>query len=51
MSFAQDNGYIPETFDEIMDAFRLEINSQFGTTFTEENFVGTGWFKYAYGIA
>lgn len=50
MSFAQDNGYTPATFDDIMDAVRLGINLQFGTSFTVENFVGTNWYKYFYAL-
>lgn len=48
MSFAQDNGYTPVTFAEIMNFVREAINTQFGTTYTEGTFVGTNWYKYFY---
>ncbi len=50
MSFAQDNGYTPATFDEIMSEVREGINAQFGTTYNETDFVGTNWYKFAYAI-
>lgn len=49
MSFSQENGYIPRTFEEIMNAIRLKVNSEFSTTYTETTFVGTSWYKYMYG--
>lgn len=50
MSFSQDEGYIPLTFDEFMSGIRLGINAQFGTTYTAESFVGTNWYKYFYSL-
>src|SRR5690606_16306716 len=37
--------------ESILDAIRVEINNQFGTSYTEQTFIGTGWYKYAYSIA
>lgn len=51
MSFAVDNGYTPKTFEEIMDFIRLGVNDQFGTSYTAEDFIGTGYYKYAYVFA
>jgi len=51
MGFAQDQGYIPQTIAEIMEAVRVNINAQFGTTYIAENFVGTNWYKYFYSMA
>lgn len=51
MSFAQDNGYTPRSLAEIISDFRVLINAQFNTTFTEENFVGSNWYKYSYALA
>lgn len=51
MSFAQENGYTPESFEDIISDIREGINEQFTTSYTEESFVGTGWYKYAYSIA
>lgn len=50
MSFSKENGYIPLSFDEIMDLIRLGINEQFETSYTEETFVGTGWYKFSYPL-
>lgn len=51
MSYAQDNGYTPADFATIISDIREGINTQFSTAYTEENFVGTSWYKYAYAIA
>lgn len=51
MSFAQDSGYTPTDFESIISFIREGINTQFGTAYTEEAFVGTNWYKYAYAIA
>ncbi len=50
MSFSSENGYTPYTFNQLMDFVRLGVNSQFGTTYTTESFVGTNWYKYAYAL-
>lgn len=49
MSYAQENGYVPETFDAVMNEMRLAINTHFDTTFTELNFVGSNYYKFLYG--
>lgn len=51
MGYAQDSGYTPRTVEDILDAIRLEINTQFGTSYTTENFVGTNFYKYFYALA
>ncbi len=48
MSFSQDNGYTPVSFQELMSFVREGINSQFSTDYTEDTFVGTNWYKYFY---
>lgn len=50
MSFAQDNGYTPVTFNDLMGAIREAINVQFGTSYTEGTFIGTNWYKYFYTL-
>ncbi len=50
MSFSRENGYVPTTFSVVMNAIRLELNAQFGTTYTAESFVGTNWYKYFYTL-
>lgn len=51
MSFSSENGYIPVSISEIMNFIRNEINTLFGTSYTEENFVGTNWYKFCYAVA
>lgn len=51
MSYAQENGYTPLSFDEVMSALRVGLNTQMGTSYTPESFVGTGWFKFFYSPA
>lgn len=50
MSYTQENGYLPPSFDQLVTMIRENINSVMGTQFTEENFVGTGWYKFTYAI-
>jgi hypothetical protein len=51
MSFAQDTGYTPATIAEIMLSIMNNVNTQFGTTYTAETFVGTNFYKYFYSLA
>lgn len=51
MSFELDNGYIPASIETIISQIRLGINEEFETDYTEDNFVGTNFYKYAYAIA
>lgn len=51
MGFSQDQGYVPVNISSIMEDFRGYINTQFGTTYTTEQFVGTNLYKYFYSIA
>ena len=48
MGFAKENGYIPLSIETIMDAIRVGVNTQFGTSYTSENFVGSNHYKYYY---
>lgn len=50
MSFAQDNGYIPSTVSDLMNLVRVGINTQFGTDYDSETFVGTNFYKYFYAL-
>lgn len=50
MSFAQENGYTPRSFNELMDLLRQGVNTQFGTSYTTESFVGTNLYKYFYQL-
>jgi hypothetical protein len=50
MSFSAENGYIPSSFQTLMDEYMAEVNDEFSTTYTSESFVGTGFYKFAYPI-
>lgn len=51
MGYAQESGYTPSTIDSILESFRTNINTEFGTTYTTESFVGTNHYKYFYAAA
>ncbi len=51
MSFASESGYTPATVEVVLDAIRTEINTQFGTAYTAETFIGTNFYKYFYALA
>jgi hypothetical protein len=51
MPFSQEAGYTPSTIQTIMDSLMVNINTQFGTTYTSESFVGTNFYKYFYALA
>ena len=51
MPYNNDNNYIPETFQDVMTRFMQGVNSFFGTNFTYESFVGTGFYKYFFVAA
>jgi hypothetical protein len=51
MGFSAENGYVPLAISDIMSAIMDGINTQFGTTYTAETFVGTNFYKYFYALA
>lgn len=51
MGFSKDNGYTPLSIEEIMTNLMGRINTQFGTSYTMETFVGTNFYKYFYALA
>lgn len=51
MGFASESGYTPASIQTILDAIMTEVNTQFGTSYTSETFIGTNFYKYAYAIA
>ncbi len=51
MSYEQDNGYTPQTFEEIIDELRLAVNAEWGTTYDTDQFIGTGWYRFLYPVA
>lgn len=50
MSFAQESGYTPITIEAMMDDVMENVNTQFGTTYTTETFIGTNFYKYFYAL-
>lgn len=50
MSFTSENGYIPETIEALISIVREGINTQFGTDYTVDTFIGTNWYKYFYSL-
>lgn len=50
MSFAQDTGYVPNTIPQLMDIVRVNVNTQFGTAYTTDTFLGTNFYKYFYSL-
>lgn len=50
MSFSSTSGYIPSSINALMSIVRENINTQFGTTYTEETFLGTNFYKYFYAL-
>lgn len=48
MSFASDTGYVPVTFDSMMEYIRIGLNAQFNTGYTVDTFIGSNHYKYFY---
>lgn len=51
MPYSQEAGYTPASIETIMSSIMAGINTQFGTTYTAETFVGTNFYKYFYALA
>lgn len=51
MGFSQESGYVPVTIETIMSSLMININAQFGTSYTIETFTGTNLYKYYYALA
>lgn len=50
MSFASDTGYLPLSIEQMMAYVRENVNLQFQTSYTDETFVGTNYYKYFYAL-
>jgi hypothetical protein len=50
MSWSSDQGYTPSTIPELMNLVMAGVNAQFSTTYDEETFLGTNFYKYFYAI-
>jgi hypothetical protein len=51
MSYSSTEGYVPTPFNTVMSEFRTMVNTTFSTSYTEESFVGTNFYKFLYNIA
>lgn len=51
MSFASESGYTPESIETILLSLMAGFNTQFGTAYTEETWVGSNAYKYFYALA
>lgn len=51
MAFNTEYGYVPESVDSIISRLIPYINTQFGTSYTDESFQGTNFYRFAYAIA
>lgn len=51
MGYSNDAGYTPVSIQDLMSFVMININTQFGTSYTEESFLGTAFYKYFYAIA
>jgi hypothetical protein len=50
MSFALETGYLPIPIDQMMNVIMTNVNTQFGTTYTEDTFLGTNFYKFFYAL-
>lgn len=50
MSFAIDNGYTPSTVSDLMGLVRAGVNQVFGTSYDEDTFLGTNFYKFFYAL-
>ncbi len=50
MGYASDSGYTPVTIETMMLSIMENINTQFGTSYTSDTFIGTGYYKYFYAL-
>ena len=50
MGYANESGYTPNTVAEIMLDVMNNVNTQFGTSYTVDSFLGTNFYKYFYSL-
>lgn len=50
MGYAQESGYTPLSIETMMLSVMTNYNSQFGTSYTAETFLGTSAYKYFYAL-
>ena len=50
MGFSQESGYTPASIESLMLSVMANVNTQFGTSYTQETFVGTNFYKFFYAL-
>lgn len=50
MGFSVENGYVPTSVATMMDSVMANYNTQFGTAYVTETFIGTNAYKYFYSL-
>ncbi len=50
MGFAKESGYIPASIEDMMLSVMENVNTQFGTSYTAETFIGTNFYKFFYAV-
>ncbi len=50
MGFSQVNGYVPVTIETMMLSVMENVNTQFGTDYTADTFIGTNYYKFFYAL-
>lgn len=50
MGFSSTNGYTPVTIEDMMASVMANVNTQFGTSYTSDTFIGTNLYKYFYAL-
>ena len=50
MPYAQESGYTPSTIETMMASVMNNVNTQFGTEYTTETFLGSGYYKFFYAL-
>ena len=49
MAYSQ-GGYVPSSFDDILERLIVRVNAEFGTEYTRQTFIGTNFYKCFYPI-
>lgn len=50
MSFSSESGYTPSSIETMMLSVMNNVNTQFGTSYTAETFLGTNFYKFFYAL-
>lgn len=50
MGYANESGYTPVTIESMMLSVMTNVNTQFGTSYTSDTFIGTNFYKFFYAM-